>query len=1182
MYDALAYLWQTRVDNLHHEVQHYTLPCVRPGVWPDAQGLSGLEFRRRDDARPVPSGVREDAKDGIFLGGRLITTDPASRSDRRTALLWATLLYVLLTVYGSLIPFDFYPRSLDAAWREFLNTRYFHLDLASRADWVANILFYIPMSFLLSAVLTDAGRSGLLRGAGWLFVFAACAALAVGIEFGQIFFPPRTVSLNDIVAELIGTLAGIIVWGAWGRQMLGLWSRLRIGGPGAIRAVFIVYTLVYLVLSLFPYDFVVSAGEFMQKLQSDRYALILVGAGCGHALACGGKLLIEVFAVAPLGFLMGLLAGHSRTVSYPQAALTGLVLGGLIEGAQLFVSSGISQGVSVLTRGAGMLLGLSVQQGRCRALLLTRRHLLRPLLLLGVIPYLGILAWLNGWLSMSWSSLDQAFVRLAQVKWLPFYYHYYTTETAALVSAMAYTAMYVPIGIGCWAWQFARGHTGGTATAAVALGAGLLAAMMEVGKLFLPEKHPDPTDVLIAACAAAIAYLVAYRLFSWSREGGEFGWGNSFERTPNRTSDIQVNGKNRNFPAPVRAFKTTLSRPETWLCTALLVGSALTLLRFPVAPLALAAALGIYFLLLLRDANWWAVVIVALLPALDLAPWSGWLLFGELDIFLLITVAAVVLAPRNDQRAYYPRAGTVLLSLFALAMVVSIAIGLSPWEPYSPDALSTFHTPYNALRVGRGALWGLVLIALARRTPSVQEHFITGMVVGLLLVGMIVLWEAIAFLGPFRFSGDYRVSGSFSAISTAGAQIESYVAAASPFAALWIIRGGWIKRLVGILGLILAAYCVAATVSRLGYVAFAGALTVFCLAWILSWRKHAIVTSVLGAILLALIATGAVYLTSHGSAIVSRLQEAGSDFDNRAKHWHRVWDMIGPDSPSVFLGMGLGSYPRLFYWNAPPEQRPGIFHFEHDQNDTYIRLGVGKAVYVDQFLDIRRDGSYILRAAVRSTAGSNAFHAKVCEKWILYSMRCIDFTEALKQADGWQELSFSIGANRLGSASSRLPRPVKLTIMNQGKGALDITRVKVLDANGRDLVLNGDFSKGGDRWYFSADDHFPWNIFNIFLEVLFEQGWVGLIIFVALLAYTSAKLFQRVLQRDLVAAAHLAALCGFFIPALFDSVIDEPRMRTLLLLLMFLPVLKGNRVFGKNSRRPEALKASGKTVPRTR
>jgi len=57
--------------------------------------------------------------------------------------------------------------------------------------------------------------------------------LNLGIEFTKQFFPPRTVSVNDLVAEAIGGAIGLLWW--WrGQQTLrwlsGIrWIRLRKG-----------------------------------------------------------------------------------------------------------------------------------------------------------------------------------------------------------------------------------------------------------------------------------------------------------------------------------------------------------------------------------------------------------------------------------------------------------------------------------------------------------------------------------------------------------------------------------------------------------------------------------------------------------------------------------------------------------------------------------------------------------------------------------------------------------------------------------------------------------------------------------------------------------------------------------------------------------------------------------------
>jgi NitT/TauT family transport system permease protein len=49
------------------------------------------------------------------------------------------------------------------------------------------------------------------------------------------------------------------------------------------------------------------------------------------------------------------------------------------------------------------------------------------------------------------TALDAA-AKLDGVHWLPFYYHYFSTETQALRSLLAVAAMYLPVGFGYWMW----------------------------------------------------------------------------------------------------------------------------------------------------------------------------------------------------------------------------------------------------------------------------------------------------------------------------------------------------------------------------------------------------------------------------------------------------------------------------------------------------------------------------------------------------------------------------------------------------------------------------------------------------------------------------------------------------------------------------------------------------------
>ena len=55
-----------------------------------------------------------------------------------------------------------------------------------------------------------------------------------------------------------------------------------------------------------------------------------------------------------------------RQLSLPQAALRGAMLGAAIEAAQFFLFSGVSQGVSVLSRAVGVALGATWLRGAVR------------------------------------------------------------------------------------------------------------------------------------------------------------------------------------------------------------------------------------------------------------------------------------------------------------------------------------------------------------------------------------------------------------------------------------------------------------------------------------------------------------------------------------------------------------------------------------------------------------------------------------------------------------------------------------------------------------------------------------------------------------------------------------------------------------------------------------------------
>ncbi len=447
-------------------------------------------------------------------------------NPRRTLLLvW--LAYLAFVVYGSLVPLDYQPRPWDEAWRLFQHIRLLDVGAQGRADWIANGVLYLPLAFLTAHVLADrrARPSPLALGSALLF----CLMLAVTVEFVQLFFPPRTVSLNDLLAEGIGSLLGVSLAVAWGGRIHRLLAAL--GSVGLPALWLKAYALAYFALSLFPYDFLVSGAELADKAASQAWGLTIApDAWHGSPAIALAKLLVEALAVAPLGFLAARGIGTPAHWSPVRALGVGALLGLVIEFAQFFLVSGVSQGVSLLTRALGFLAGATLARQpdwlRPNRLAGTLRHHALPLT--GV--YLLTLAAVNGWFERRWLGLEHARAVLDGVRFLPFYYHYYTTEQAALTSLLAVVFMYAPIGLMGWAFWVAP-------VTAAAL-AGLLAVVVETAKLFLAGLRPDPTNVLLAGFAAwAAAHMRTTS--SGDRCGPEAWAGNAVGRSSYACDGIQ-------------------------------------------------------------------------------------------------------------------------------------------------------------------------------------------------------------------------------------------------------------------------------------------------------------------------------------------------------------------------------------------------------------------------------------------------------------------------------------------------------------------------------------------------------------------------------------------------------------------------------------------------------------------
>ncbi|NKN34049.1 hypothetical protein [Marichromatium bheemlicum] len=296
------------------------------------------------------------------------------------------------------------------------------------------------------------------------------------------------------------------------------------------------------------------------------------------------------------------------------------------------------------------------------------------------------------------------------------------------------------------------------------------------------------------------------------------------------------------------------------------------LLRFPVLVPWLVLGLVLYLVLLQRDPDAWLVVVPAALPLLQLAPWSGWLFVDAFDALLLCTLAAGLWHGGHAGQPRPTPGGWLVLALLALLAAIGCWRGLGGgWPQLDANALVSYYSPLNALRLTKGLVWALLLYPLwlaarGRDAAGAERRFVVGVLIGLLGVALVVLWERgvlhqlIFFEGPYAllgtlldFSTAYRVTALFADMHVGGSAIDGYLSLTWPLALLALLaaRTRWQGALAALV-LLGTCYAMVVTFSRGVYLGF---LVVVVAALLLGyWRQRRVLPH--GVALRTLVALG--------------------------------------------------------------------------------------------------------------------------------------------------------------------------------------------------------------------------------------------------------------------------------------------------------------------------------------
>ena len=602
---------------------------------------------------------------------------------------------------------------------------------------------------------------------------------------------------------------------------------------------------------------------------------------------------------------------------------------------------------------------------------------------------------------------------------------------------------------------------------------------------------------------------------------------------------------------------------------------ALTLLAlagYPIAPALFAAGLLLYAVALWVWPCLWLVVVPAALPALDLAPWTGWSFVEEPDLVVLVTIAVLALRtpPRRGDFVFSGLAG-VALALTLFACVLGIVRGLVLPGPPGGSAIAELR-PDNALRVAKGLAIALALLPFLRRALATRADasrlFAAGMSVGLALVGVAALYERALFTGLLDFDSPYRIVATFSSMHFGGGYVGAYIAMALPFA-LALLGRSRLLALVPLAGIAaLALYALVVTFARAAYASAIVGSVVLVFAWIYAGRKRrASAASVAVPLALLAIAAGIIATAATDSRFMEgRLGKLMPDLAWREQLWSEGL-ALRPDSVGPWLfGMGLGSYARTTRAAAPRAEGQGNVALKTDGATRYLAIESGQPLYIGQRIGVAPDQSYRLSFSFRSPDGDGVVAAILCEKMMLYSVRCSRRLEARPQKSGaWQRFEATIATGQIARRTRlrlfRRPTELAFFLPRAGSSA-DLTDVRLTDPAGRELVANGDFSHGLARWFPTDDRHTLWRIENQYMMILFEEELIGLGAFVLLAAVALGGILGALPRGDPMAPALAASLAAFLASALFDCPLEVPRLAALFYLVAFAAMTLGENAKG--------------------
>lgn len=355
----------------------------------------------------------------------------------------------------------------------------------------------------------------------------------------------------------------------------------------------------------------------------------------------------------------------------------------------------------------------------------------------------------------------------------------------------------------------------------------------------------------------------------------------------------------------------------------------------------------------------------------------------------------------------------------------------------------------------------------------------------------------------------------------------------------------------------LPAWLIAAVTVACGLVAGAHA----------TWRlNRSLNARQVGATLMAVVALGALLTPSLlGFRMEARFDTVKEDLFHRLTHWRTAIELVDEDWPTRLFGQGLGRFPETYYWQHQNARDVGGFRFDREDGNQFVRFFGAQDVRLGQRLWLQPNRRYTLSLDVRTQDPKALLYLRICHRHLIHPTErnptCLQFGKSIRSTGkAWQHREFRFDSGNVGSWKNTLKAPLVFTFANRREYAfnlipqtvLDIDNLSLRNAAGEELLANGDFEAGIDRWFAYYDfNHLPWHIKNLWVHMYFETGLIGLALFLLLLV-GALRQAARNAAHDWLAGALFVSLISFLAVGSFGTLIDAPRIALLFYLLILM------------------------------